>query len=129
MSSAFSWPTLDSAPWTVKATFYAALLMSLGAIAAGSQQSIFLNRYGKDPASLAELQRRFKDQAGDGVNHLQLYVWQTPVMLLNISILLLIIGISILVWVRAADSLSWDEDTKVSMEGRWEAIFSKILLR
>jgi hypothetical protein len=41
------------------------------------------------------------------------YIWQLPVMMLNISIWLLLIGLLILIWDRAASSGIWGGDTKV----------------
>lgn len=44
---------------------------------------------------------------------IQLYVWQLPIMLLNVSVLLFIIGLMILIWDLAAIQPAWDQDMKV----------------
>jgi hypothetical protein len=117
VSSAFSWPTIQTSPWTAKATFYATLFVSLCSVATASQQSIALNRYGRHPAGLKLLQARLKQRSGSAsgnkANFLQLYVWQMPVMLLNVSIALFLIGLVILLWAAAAQSPAWDADMKV----------------
>ncbi len=46
-------------------------------------------------------------------SRLQIYVWQMPVMLLNVSITLLIVGLFILIWDRAARAKGWTDDLKV----------------
>lgn len=114
MSAAFSWPTINDAPWTVKAVLYSTLIIALCSVASGAQQTITLNRYGKHPDGLRALQKLLESARKPGkARLLQLYVWQLPVMLLNISIALLVIGIIILMWARAANSPSWDDDMKV----------------
>lgn len=49
----------------------------------------------------------------NSASRLQVYVWQMPVMLLNISIALLMVGLLILIWDRAADTAAWNDDMKV----------------
>jgi hypothetical protein len=108
ISGAFSWPTINAAPWTSKACFYAALVLSLTAIFSGSQQSIALHRIGGKTATRLRhhmWNRRDKEFVA--------YIWQLPVMMLNISIWLLLIGLLILIWDRAASSGIWGGDTKV----------------
>ena len=104
---------VDEAPWTAKASFYSTIFMSLSAVAAGSQQSIALDRYGQHPEGLRQLQELLKGGSAGSVSWLQLYVWQLPIMLLNISIVLFLAGLSILIWARAAHSPVWDDEMKV----------------
>lgn len=42
-----------------------------------------------------------------------MYVWQMPVMLLNVSILLFVVGVLILVWEQATRDLALNHDLKV----------------
>lgn len=51
---------------------------------------------------------------GKAPSRLQVYVWQMPVMLLNVSITLLIVGLFILIWDRVAQTVDWTGDMKVS---------------
>lgn len=114
MAAAFSWPTINDAPWTVKAVLYSTLIIALCSVASGTQQTIILNRYGKHHDGLKALQKLLESGIKPGTpRRLQLYVWQLPIMLLNISIALLVVGIFILVWARAANCPSWDDDMKV----------------
>ncbi|KAH7090172.1 hypothetical protein FB567DRAFT_284828 [Paraphoma chrysanthemicola] len=114
VSSAFSWPTIESAPWTAKAVFYSTLLLAISAIATGSQQSIALNRYGRQPDGLKELQDSIKGTQRGDARPSQLYVWQLPIMLLNISLALFVVGLVILIWAKAARSPRWDDDMKIA---------------
>ncbi|EXA53644.1 hypothetical protein FOVG_01380 [Fusarium oxysporum f. sp. pisi HDV247] len=113
VSSAFSWPTIDDSPWTTRALFYSALILSLVSVSAGSQQSIALYRLGGHDIGLTTLRTLLKGSGKQGASKLQLYVWQMPIMLLNVSILLFVIGLMILIWDRAAMQSSWDQDPKV----------------
>ena len=112
VSAAFSWPAIDSAPWTAKAAFYATLILSLVAVSIGSQQSIALARFGGQKNGLKKLQDLLKNREGTASGR-QLYLWQLPVMILNISILGFLIGLLIIVWNQAANSPAWDDDMKV----------------
>lgn len=125
-SAALSWQDIASAPWTVFATFYISLILSFTAISIGTQQSIVLLRLGSHPEGLKELQDLLKQGppraagAQPRARRVQLYLWQLPVMLLNISILVFIIGVLILIWARAAAGARWNGDMKVSMRCfRW----------
>jgi hypothetical protein len=110
ISGAFSWPTIEAAPWTSKGCFYSAIILALTAIFTGSQQSIALHRIGGRSAS--RLRQHLNDRKDI---HLVAYVWQIPVMMLNISIWMLLVGLLILIWDRAASSKIWGGDTKVDL--------------
>jgi nitrogen fixation-related uncharacterized protein len=96
--------------------------MALCAVAAGSQQSIALNRYGQHQDGLEALQKLLRSDVTGSSRRLQLYVWQLPVMLLNISIALFLIGLVILMWARASSSPGWDDDMKVCVSLCWLAL-------
>jgi hypothetical protein len=113
VSAAFSWPAIDSSPWTAKAAFYGSLILSLGAVAIGSQQSITLSRLGGQQDGLSELKKLLQNNKST-VSRRQLYIWQLPVMILNVSILLFLIGLFVVIWNQAVEHLSWDDDMKVS---------------
>jgi hypothetical protein len=82
-------------------------------VAAASQQSIALNRYGQHPDGLEALQKLLRSDTTGSARQLQLYVWQLPVMLLNISIALFLIALIIMIWARAAFTPGWDDNMKV----------------
>ena len=112
VSAAFSWPTIGSSPWTAKAVLYASLILSLGAVSIGSQQSIALSRFGGQQGGLDKLQELLKNNKATASRR-QLYIWQLPVMILNVSILLFLIGLLIIIWNQATEQLAWDDDMKV----------------
>ncbi|CAA9962826.1 hypothetical protein PTMSG1_06194 [Pyrenophora teres f. maculata] len=72
VSGAFSWPMVDEAPWTAKASFYSTLFISLSAVAAGAQQSIALDRYGQHPEGIRQLQELLRGGSSGSVSWLQL---------------------------------------------------------
>jgi hypothetical protein len=125
VSSAFSWPTIEDAPWTAKALLYSSLTLSLASIAAGSQQSIALHRLGEHEVSQKVLRDLLSKPAGDSDNEngkprkvrasrLQNNKWQMPVMLLNVSILFMLVSLFIIIWDRAASYPSSDDEMKVT---------------
>ncbi|KAI1124843.1 hypothetical protein F5Y10DRAFT_248379 [Nemania abortiva] len=123
VSSVFSWSTIEHAPWTAKALFYSTLFMSLTSVAAGSQQSIALYRLGGHEEGLKLLKKLLSNSpTSDNEKNsrkvkpsaIQLYVWQMPIMVLNVSISLFLIGVAIVVWDRAAQQPSWNDDTKIA---------------
>ena len=104
----------STAPWTVYAAFYTALILSLAAVSVGSQQTITLFRLGRNRDGLESLQRLLRDKADPHTtSKSQLYLWQLPVMLLNISILLFIIGLMIIIWNQATQRSAWNDEMKV----------------
>jgi hypothetical protein len=115
VSAPFSWPTFSEPPWTARAVFFASLITVLSTVASASQQSIALYRLGQHCESLKLLHKLLQSCARDGsASRLQKYMWQMPVMLLNISVASLIVGLLILIWDRAAKTPAWDDDVKVS---------------
>lgn len=113
-SAIFSWPTVAEAPWTAISAFYASLILSLATVASASQQSIALYRFGAHSQGLVMLQKSLASGTNRGAaSRLQIYVWQMPVMLLNISIMLLIVALFILIWDRAAQTIDWTGDMSV----------------
>ncbi|KAL9115059.1 MAG: hypothetical protein Q9187_007353 [Circinaria calcarea] len=112
----------ETDPWSTNALWVSALLFSLTSISIATQQCIGLNRLssredgpGKIRLLLGEENPRFdkphtatytgRDEKITEyrlrMRKSQLWVWQTPVMLLNFAILLFIIGLMIAVFSRA----------------------------
>lgn len=121
ISAAFSWQPLHQIPWDTAGLWYGALLMTLTSICLATQQAVFLNRlsgYADSPSRIrAILGSQFHPPGRTDTvvvpNWDQLYVWQAPIMLLNISVLLFIVGIVILVADGLKDILSTERSVKV----------------
>jgi hypothetical protein len=82
----------------------------------GSQQSIALSRIGGQQGGLDKLKTLLQNNETTARKR-QLYVWQLPVMILNVSILLYLIGLFIVIWSQAVEQLAWDDNMKVSATG------------
>ena len=120
VAGAFSWISIPNAPWTTRAVWYSSLAMALISITTSTQQSILLHRMGSHTEGLDRLQDLLRSRkAVAGVpakpRPTQLYVWQIPVNLLNISIILFLIGLAIQVSAMAfaRDSKTWTDEKKV----------------
>lgn len=119
ISSAFTWPATEEAPWTVPAAFYSALIMSLSSVWMGSQLNIFLYRLGASRKSMIELQELLREEPSPGAREhrpkfLQKYLWHFPVLSLSWSLSIFLIGLTILILDRATTAGSWQSDAKVS---------------
>ncbi|KAF3047415.1 hypothetical protein E8E12_004575 [Didymella heteroderae] len=124
-SAIFSWPTVAEAPWTAISAFYASLILSLATVASASQQSIALYRFGAHSQGLVMLQKSLASGTNRGAaSRLQIYVWQMPVMLLNISIMLLIVALFILIWDRAAQTIDWTGDMSIAVVTTFVGVFA-----
>lgn len=124
IAAAFSWFSIENDPWSTYACWMSALLFALTAISLAAQQSIGLNRlYScedgllKIRLVLGELNPRYEERtprthredhndadARIRMRRSQLWMWQAPIMLLNFSILLFIIGLMLSIFVRAVAS-------------------------
>ena len=92
--------------------------MSLTSICTSTQLSIALYRLGSSPEALRRLRELLgrKTDRHPGLyepRSSQVYIWQVPSMLLNISIQLFILGLTVLIWTVAA-RVGWGDDMKVS---------------
>ena len=97
--------------------------MALISITTSTQQSILLHRMGGHTEGLDRLQdllRSSKTAAGGPAKPrmVQLYVWQIPVNLLNVSIVLFLIGLAIDIFAMAfaRDSTIWTDEKKVKRQ-------------
>ncbi|KAH0543152.1 hypothetical protein FGG08_002497 [Glutinoglossum americanum] len=103
ISSSFSWQTVSQAPWSTTASWYGSLALDLAAICMATQQGVALNRlscYVDGPARIRSL-LGVPPAVATGTIYprwSQLYVWQTPIMLLNFSIFFYTMGLAILVF-------------------------------
>jgi len=78
--------------------------MDLTSICLATQQGVSLNRLSGYSDSLLRIRNLLGSQPAPNTHHIvtphwdQIYVWQTPIMLLNVSIILFITGIVILIF-------------------------------
>ncbi|PSN64505.1 hypothetical protein BS50DRAFT_678595 [Corynespora cassiicola Philippines] len=104
ITAAYSWPVLArldiTSQTTVMAIWYSALVFSLASIATSAQQSVALTRLGSHPEGLKKTRELLGNNLGAGwePNKLQLFIWQTPLSMLNTSVVMFMIGLVVLVW-------------------------------
>ncbi|KAI1763110.1 hypothetical protein GGR53DRAFT_498623 [Hypoxylon sp. FL1150] len=119
VSASYTWPVLGnlaaSNRSTVMAIWYSALVMALTSVATSAQQAVALNRLATHPEGLQRIRDLLGKQTAPGVwrpRKLQLIIWQTPISLLNSSIVLYAVGLSVLVWTSVSWAWTWN-DSKV----------------
>ncbi|OQE21952.1 hypothetical protein PENSTE_c011G02778 [Penicillium steckii] len=101
----FSWPSLSTAapvPFTmIRVSWYNSLVLAIGAVAVGMQQSVFLVRVGclsTSDTSLLEI-LSFVSPTGRRIPYWhQVILWQTAVGLLECSIYFWLGGYIVFVW-------------------------------
>jgi hypothetical protein len=105
VTSAFTWPVFDSLDPSTSLTpaiaiWYCSLVFAVTAITCATQQAVALGRLNCYYDRLDRL-RRMLGRLQDGEWELkkwQIYIWQTPVMVLNGSIYMFILGLALLIW-------------------------------
>ncbi|KAG8531830.1 uncharacterized protein KY384_003466 [Bacidia gigantensis] len=128
IASAFSWFSVPDDPWSTQACWTSALLLGFTAIAVATQQTIGLARlcscedgwlkvrcllgeknpfYGSQDKRPYFSHHRMHREDRVRMKKSQLWIWQTPVMLLNFAILLFVVGLMIAIFVRASRT-HWD---------------------
>jgi hypothetical protein len=114
IATAFTWPLLedgDSDQKVVLGIWYSALLLALGAIATATQQAVKLARLNTYP----DCRQRVCNMLGvyEGQQwrprKVQLFIWQTPVMLQNGSIYMFLAGLVLLIWKTTLENWSMDQ--------------------
>jgi len=112
-ASAFSWFNITPQPYSVRSVWYSGLLFALISITVAVQQSVALHRLNSNQDGLAKLRSMlsYKHAGVLKARYSQVYIWQTPVMLLNVSIFLFLIGLVIVVF-RTGDTA---EDVRVGL--------------
>ncbi|KAK3390635.1 hypothetical protein B0H63DRAFT_466188 [Podospora didyma] len=114
ISASFSWQPVDQIPWPTAGLWYGALLMNLTSICLATQQGVSLNRLSGYSDSLLRIRNLLGSQTAQYAHVIvvphwdQLYVWQTPIMLLNVSVILFITGIVILLF-DSLGSFNWTD--------------------
>ena len=102
--------------------------MSLTSVCLATQQGVSLNRISGYSDGLSRIRAILGSRRGligtVVMPHWdQIYVWQGPIMLLNISVILFIVGLVIMVFDRLWDAVLAEQSLKV----RWPAL--SLLLR
>jgi hypothetical protein len=126
ISTAISWPAMSEAPWTTQSLYYSALVLSLASIAAASQQSIILYRIGGHDDGLQKLRKLLRKPGSADPKPLQVYIWQMPIMLLNIAVSLFLVGLFILIWDCARQDSSWNRDTTIAFIASLAGLFALV---
>ncbi|KFY18494.1 hypothetical protein V493_08562 [Pseudogymnoascus sp. VKM F-4281 (FW-2241)] len=104
-AAAFSWYNITLQPYTVRAVWYSGLLLSLAGISSAMQQSIALHRLSSNTNGLERVRNLLGYSEGGTwkARHLQIFMWQSAVMLLNVAIFLFILGLFIAILSGARD--------------------------
>ncbi|KAK5132826.1 hypothetical protein LTR08_008628 [Meristemomyces frigidus] len=98
-ASAFTWqlPTVGPIFPAVQDLWFGGLLLSLIAVALAMQQSVYLYRLSSNDNGMQRLAESLKRRPRLGQpihpSRVQVLVWQVPVMLLNVVILLFAVGL------------------------------------
>lgn len=113
-AAAFSWYNITLQPYTVRAVWYSGLLLALAGISSAMQQSIALHRLSSNTNGLERVRNLLGYSKGGTwkARHLQIFMWQSAVMLLNVAIFLFILGLFIAILSGARDGT---EDYRVRM--------------
>jgi hypothetical protein len=105
IATSFTWPSLAqlsrSDQSTVVAIWYSALLFAVTSIATSAQQAVVLTRLGSHPQGLQKIRKLLGRSTVDGLQkprNLQLFIWQAPLALLNMSGVMFVVGLTVLVW-------------------------------
>lgn len=112
----------QSKPWSVKACWFCGIIFALFAVLTAAQQSLRLHRLSAHRDGLELIRRCMARQNPDGADRhgmppaagggqagdvtvkphrMQVYAWQASLMFLVASVVCLIAGITVLVWVSA----------------------------
>lgn len=123
IATSFTWPTVArlsaSDQATVIAIWYSALLFAITSIATSAQQVVVLRRLGSHPEGLEKIRTLLGKNAANGPpkpRNLQLFIWQAPLSLLNLSGVMFVVGLIVLVW------------KSVSLGGNDTKVWAKIVL-
>lgn len=94
VTGAFSWFNIERSSVFTLCCWYGSLLSAMTAVTVATQQFVALTRISMHVDGLARI--RLVIGNGSEPSFSRLYAWQVPVMLLNISITLFIVGFAVL---------------------------------
>ncbi|KAF1960012.1 hypothetical protein CC80DRAFT_590348 [Byssothecium circinans] len=110
VSAAFSWPSIDTAPWPSQAFFYCSLMFSVMVVGVSVQQITILNAVGSQ--SLQKLGHFVRKEGGKWATRTAM---NAPIRFLDLSILTFFAGLLVLVFDRAATEERWGKDGKIAV--------------
>jgi len=118
ITGCFSLSNFTDADWYVHGLFFGGLFTSIITLVTVLQQTTTLNRLGADEKGLIRLRKVLSSQGTKNGNHpapsmLQIYVWQAPILLLNITLVMFLLGLALLVLPVFHKSFSGSEEAKV----------------
>lgn len=91
-------------PWTVRASWQSGLVFALFTTMIACQQSMRLHRFSAHPEGLKYIRASLVGRRGPHSkepSRLQVYAWETSILLLTCSIICAITGLALLVWFAA----------------------------
>jgi len=123
LTSTGSWPNLltgQSQPWQIRTCWYIGIMFGLASILSAADQTIWLHRTAahRDAHSHLRLLLKGKARRTDGYvipQRRRMFTWQLPVMFLTCCAVTMIIGIWVLVWTAAANTIGefgWGNNAK-----------------
>ncbi len=98
VGAAFSWKDPDQMFWATGGLWYGSLFMDLTCICLATQQAVAINRVSCYPDKDVKIREMLGVEGTNGIRRprwSQIFVWQTPVMLMYIGVLLFVAGLVI----------------------------------
>lgn len=129
-AAAFTWPSIENSPAATPALWYSSLIFSIVSILSAMQQGNLLYKLTSRSNGLRRLQAMLRSNRQVGgkwqESKGQHFVWQTPLMLLNFSFWLFLIGLMIMVFNAAVASKEGlgGREVKIAFVFGFAAVFS-----
>ncbi|KFH45568.1 hypothetical protein ACRE_035840 [Hapsidospora chrysogenum ATCC 11550] len=131
LSSTSAWPDVlnngHKKPWSVRAIWFSGLVFALFSVIIAGLQSMRLHRLSAHRDGLRKIRvglGRRHSASSDGYQpyRFQVYAWEASQAFLLLSVVLMVLGIAVLVWVsteygpdKPYEDGWWDENSKVSL--------------
>lgn len=115
----FSWPDIRDHHWTARAFWYSCISLDVIAIGLATQQTTILESIDHDMDQTGTLVETLGamlvvgDQPNQEPNWMMIGVWQAPLMLLNYSIILFFVALTIHVCDAFVQERGWGDASKV----------------
>lgn len=122
VASALAWP-VNTLSWLVKASWFAALLLSVMSISIAAQQAIMITRVSNQQHSMESMKLLLgMPHSTPGVEQIHwkpaaisVYIWQIPSMVLGNAIVVFVVGLAILLFSNARAATGWGDDQKIAI--------------
>lgn len=124
MTSTNSWPNVfqdgNSKPWPVRACWFSGLIFALAAVLTAASQSIRLHRLScrtdANEAIRGLLASKARGRNGELLpRHSHVYLWQSSVMYLMVSVFILIAGLFCMLWAAAGGANWWNGQAQLAI--------------